>query len=469
MLFKDSLIYVLSKLVPSGFGFATGIVLSWMLTPEDYGLYGYGMAVAMMVSNVGFDWLGSSFLRFQQKYGDEPRFMPTVTTMFGGLCLAAGAFIGVLAALGISGERLLLLAICTLGACGYAYFELAGRVAIARFRSMRYFWMNLGRNFGILALGAAAAYASKAPALVLAGGFAAMLLAGLAGWRAPVAPRRFDRPMAQKLLRFGMPMMLTMTLYAILTNLNRLMLEGMAGPEEVGFFTAASIIAGNTLSLLASGVGTAAYSSSVRLLERGDQDALRAQLERSFLMLVGLLLPATVGLSMLAQPIAQLCFSPAYEAQVQAILPWLALGTAIGAFRSNYIDLSFQFSSRTGLLVWSYVFPAIASIALNLVLIPRWGGLGAAIATTAAAVIGMVAGTVLLRHSHPLPLPWRELAKVVAATGLMALALWPFLTAPMNPLLLLAAVLAGIAAFAAGLAGFDVLGCRALIHRRLAG
>ncbi|MBX9635874.1 MAG: oligosaccharide flippase family protein, partial [Magnetospirillum sp.] len=217
MIFKDSLIYILSKLIPSGLGFATGITLSWLLSPEDYGLYGYGMAVATMVSTIGFEWLGLSFMRFKQKHGDDPRFMPTVMMLFLGLCALSLALMSGLAAT-MNQDRAALLLICTLGAWGYSYFEMAGRVVIANFQSSRYFWMNLVRNLGILAASIGLATLFSSPMLVLLGGFCAMLTSGLAFWQAPLFPRRFDPVLARQLFRYGMPMMATMTLYAIHAN-----------------------------------------------------------------------------------------------------------------------------------------------------------------------------------------------------------------------------------------------------------
>ncbi len=466
MPFKDSFIYILSKLFPSGLAFATGIGLSWLLSPADYGVYGYGMAVAMVIGTVGFDWLGLSYLRFKPKHGGEASFTPTVAAVFFGLCGASLLLMAIIAAT-MSAERAVLLMVCTAGAWAYAYFEMAGRTAVGDFKSMRYFWMNLARNAGLLAAGLGLAWAFQSPLLVLAGGFAAMLVSGLMFWRAPVRFSSFDPALARQLFKYGMPMMATMALYSVLTNVNRLLLEGLSSTVEVGYFTAAATLAANTISVLANGVGTATYSAAVRLVERGETATLRDQMKRNAILLTGLLLPATVGFSMLAGPIAELCLSHEYELHVTAMLPWIAVGSAIQAFRSNYIDFGFQLGNRTGLQVWSYAAPAAVNVALNVALIPSLGGLGSAMAMTAAHVLALGLSVVMVRRAFHIPYPLAEMGKATGATAIMAAAIWPLMHAH-GPLLLMAAVILGIAAFATGAVIFNLLDCRSRLAARLA-
>jgi O-antigen/teichoic acid export membrane protein len=66
--------------------------------------------------------------------------------------------------------------------------------------------------------------------------------------------------------------------------------------------------------------------------------------------------------------------------------------------------------------------PAIANLALNLLLIPRFGLMGAVWATTASYGLGLGASLALGRLAQPLPVPFGELARAGAATVVMGLA-----------------------------------------------
>jgi len=59
------------------------------------------------------------------------------------------------------------------------------------------------------------------------------------------------------------------------------------------------------------------------------------------------------------------------------------------------------------------------NIALNFVLIPRWGMVGAAISTAAAYVVLFAGMTLYAQYVYPVPYQWRRIVTVVgAAVGL---------------------------------------------------
>ena len=59
---------------------------------------------------------------------------------------------------------------------------------------------------------------------------------------------------------------------------------------------------------------------------------------------------------------------------------------------------------------------------LNLILVPRFGLMGAAWATAASFGAGMIATWMIGRRVVALPIPWESLARCGVATGVMALA-----------------------------------------------
>ena len=61
----------------------------------------------------------------------------------------------------------------------------------------------------------------------------------------------------------------------------------------------------------------------------------------------------------------------------------------------------------------------------DLILIPRYGALGAAQAGIIAGTVGLVHGALAARSLVVLPFPVPEIAKIVAASAAMAAFLWP--------------------------------------------
>ena len=63
-LIKDSLLYVPSKAVPAVMGFASVVMFTRLLSPEEYGWYVLTITTVAIVSLIGFGWLNQSALRF---------------------------------------------------------------------------------------------------------------------------------------------------------------------------------------------------------------------------------------------------------------------------------------------------------------------------------------------------------------------------------------------------------------------
>src|SRR5690606_15720672 len=81
---------------------------------------------------------------------------------------------------------------------------------------------------------------------------------------------------------------------------------------------------------------------------------------------------------------------------------------------------AFTLAKRTPMLLLAMCAPALANVALNVVLIPTFGVMGAAWATAASFAVGILASIGLGRHAMALPVPWSALARCGAATALMA-------------------------------------------------
>jgi O-antigen/teichoic acid export membrane protein len=472
---RDSAIYILSRVIPSGLGFITGMALTWLLTPQAFGLYGLGLTIVVLVSGVFFDWHALSFMRFFQANAEDPRFMPTVVQMFLLLCLASVVIVPpvLLVAAAIfdapDNDYGWLIAVALPGCWAYAWFELAARVQVARFRPMRYFWMNLIRNLLILVFGLASAWAWHSAYPVLASAFLAMLVAGLV-FRIPhlsLLPRLFDKVMARRLFVFGWAMALVQTIGTLSFAADRFMLDFMIGTDAVGFYTAAYQLAQATIATIGAGIGTATYSLAVRAVESGDPAAVTRQLSRNSTLLLALLLPASVGAAMVSPTLAKLFVGPDYVGPVASMTAWMALAAFFYGYRVNYLDHAFQLSHQTHRLLAVVAITDVTSILLNLVLIPQFGAVGVAMANLISGAVGLAVAVWAARSVMAMPIAWRDAAKTAIAVLAMALFLWPFYGRD-DLWSLFAAVIGGGAVYGAVLLALDAMELRGVVKRRLA-
>ena len=107
------------------------------------------------------------------------------------------------------------------------------------------------------------------------------------------------------------------------------------------------------------------------------------------------------------------------------------------------------------------------NVVLDIVLIPRFGVVGVAIANLISGATGMCYAAWAARAVIPMPIAWRDAAKIAVAALAMALFLWPFYGRGALPALA-AAIIGGAAVYGAVLLALNAMDLRGMVRRRLA-
>ncbi|AKJ29879.1 oligosaccharide flippase family protein [Caldimonas brevitalea] len=222
-----------------------------------------------------------------------------------------------------------------------------------------------------------------------------------------------------------------LTFAAALSNksVETFLLNSLVGPEAVGFFTIAAALTRGGVDLLSSGLTTIlmptmahAYGAGgVERVSRITSDAAR------YFQYLGLLL-AGVG-AFWAAPAIQIMYGPKFaEAalllEVMVVVGGLTLtqGT-FGALLSTTDNQRV----RAGVAVFSVVFSAVTA----LLLVPRFGIIGAVVAHAISSVVVLVVVALLVVRTLKIQLPLADVGRMLlAAAGGAALALPIALLAP---------------------------------------
>jgi len=195
-------------------------------------------------------------------------------------------------------------------------------------------------------------------------------------------------------------------------------------------------------------LGFVLFPFLARLWDRGERQEVRRYLEHATRYYLLLAMPACLGISLLSQPLLRLLATAEFETS-EILVFWIAFGFVLnGLFQINLY--AFHLTHRTRALSLVLVISAAINIALNLVLVPRMGLTGAAVATAtafalmAAAALGF--GRRLIGHR----VRWRDVGKGVLATALMV-AVIRLLPAPRGWLAILGVAALGTGVYLAGL------------------
>ena len=257
-----------------------------------------------------------------------------------------------------------------------------------------------------------------APVAVVVGGLAAavLLLRGLPALG--VHLRRVDgEAPAGALLRRGRRLVLFTLLGLVLYNVDLLMLRVLGGEAAAGYYAAAYVLISFCANLMI------AYSHTVlpALADDAPPTSATATTYASALVTAGVVtMPVAAGGALIAPLVVQLLFGPAY-APAAAALQVLVLVVPIGALREIALA-SLVARRRDQALLRVNTVAAMVNVSLNVILIPRYGLVGAAWATVVSEVVRLGVALVAARHVIPGTTPVVALLKCLLAGAGMGLA-----------------------------------------------
>ena len=195
----------------------------------------------------------------------------------------------------------------------------------------------------------------------------------------------FDFKIAKALLQEGWPFLISTLSYMIYTRIDQIMLGIFFNPTQVGTYTAATKVTDIVLGILIA-MSTALFP----LLSRwhGENKAYFYYRLAQLTSIITFISYGIFILFCLSGPyLFREIFGEAYTASIP-ILYIQMFGLIFlynGALRSSYLTLI----KKQKLLMWTTVSAAIINIMLNLFWIPKFGGIGAAIATCITQVYAL--------------------------------------------------------------------------------
>lgn len=192
-----------------------------------------------------------------------------------------------------------------------------------------------------------------------------------------------------------------------------LLLGWLRGATEVGLYAPGSRIV-QILLVLATLIGGAVLPA----LSRATGSEREALMRRMFTGFLALALPLTIGGIVLAQPLLVLLYGPAFAGGSGSFALLLIMFLAYGcAMLLDHLLLAANLQNRNFQLM---AIAAAANVVLALVLIPRWGILGAAGASLGAQVLNLALTAYLARRTLSIRfMPWRDAGSYALAALVM--------------------------------------------------
>ena len=257
---------------------------------------------------------------------------------------------------------------------------------------------------------------------------------------------RLEPAFVRRLLAAGLPLALAFTITTVYAQLDIVLLQLFKNFQVVGWYSAANKYIDAVAWVPQSAMG--AVFPALSLLAAGDRRRLAFAYEKSYKMLAILGLPLAVGLGVTADSIVHV--TRGFEQSIPALrilAPSVALLFVNNAFIYTLTAINRQLDFTRLALVTLAV-----NLILNLVLIPPYGYLGAAAASTITEVALFAGGWWLLRgHLAALSIVG-SIAPVLASAAIMGIVVYSFRTWP-----LVVVIIIGAAVYLVGLLGLRAL------------
>jgi len=197
-------------------------------------------------------------------------------------------------------------------------------------------------------------------------------------------------PQTRTLLRFSLPLYIAGFSYLLMTRTDIIMLGYFAQPEQVGAYRAAVALARLVVFGLTA-IDTAFAPMIAGLYHRGDYDELREMYRTGTRW--GVLLSLLAAMPFLLYPKEVLgMYGPGFVVAAWALVALVSfqlINAGVGS-----VGFMLQMSGYQDWVLGNNLFTAALNIGLNLWWIPRWGILGAALATGTSLALNNILGMI---------------------------------------------------------------------------
>lgn len=193
--------------------------------------------------------------------------------------------------------------------------------------------------------------------------------------------RRLDKSLVKKMMKYSLPLIPNSASWWVSNSSDRYILVFFAGTAANGIYSVAYKIP--TIISMVTGIFTTAWRLSA--VEEFGTEASKKFYSDVFNMYVTLTAIMLSGLMLVNKPLAHFLYSKDFY-QAWIFVPVLLVASVFHAY-CDFFGSIYTSSMKTKMVFYSTLIGAISNIVLNLILIPIFGGLGAAVATLISYVL----------------------------------------------------------------------------------
>jgi len=196
------------------------------------------------------------------------------------------------------------------------------------------------------------------------------------------------RDQLRQLMAFAAPLAIVGGLVFCAQWADRAVVGAILGAQRFGAYVAIADLTQQLIGMLFSGIGAAWYPRLVQAFGEGNEVEVRRLFNRYVELLWVLLVPAVIGLAAVSRSLAPVVFGADFKIGSGLWMPIMALGAGLAGMKSFLLDLPLFLRKQMVLHACIVASAAALSTGVALLLVPRFGVPGAAIAYCTATLVG---------------------------------------------------------------------------------
>lgn len=430
-MWADSLRYAPSSLVPAVTAAAASAVFTRLLTPSQYGIYGLALAISGPVATVLGQLVGNGTGRYYIDYvkaGKLDAYRQAVTGLIYVEWAVCFVLTGIAVGITVMFDHSQTLCWLVLGTGALVAIQSATTVLIpilsASFRPLYYSLavsagalLSFGSSFALIW-----AVSDRSYWLVWGSALGQACVLPLIMHRFPLSPLRHvihlsreARTAMGEFLRYGAPMVLWVLFSSIMGVTDRTILQVVDGSAAVGVYGINNSMAVQGMGIVTGPMITASWPILMRHWadsgRKAVEDAL-ALFTRTYILIgVGIVGAAAV----VGDPFEHVLLGARFTGGVDLLVPTLVAWVFWGGGRLGHATLKLGLRTRT--LAMDALFCGMFNVALNILVIPRYGMLGAAY----ALIPSFLLYSLLVWYQSRATAHWR--VDLIELVGLVAVAI----------------------------------------------
>jgi O-antigen/teichoic acid export membrane protein len=419
MLLNHTVIYLAANAFAAAFGLLNVVLFTRYFGSGDYGIYVLGFGFANIASSLLGSWLRLPIAR-EQARGDGTDIRGYLLRGFALSCAVAPAtFLAAhLVGLGYQAATTAVIFALTI-----IYFDLTQELLRARLKAFSVMKATMLRAVLVPLLGVAFTALGTSGLLLLASSALAYALSALVftrdAWAGVVL--RIQRARLWHMARAGLPLTVSITLLAISSVADRLIVAYFAGAAETGKYSAGADLVRQALTMPAVSAAAAFFPIAVQTLANRGGEAARRHLDECLELLVAITLPAALGIAVTSAHIANIVLGPEFRSLAAQIMPIISMAVVFQVLTYQYLHISFLLSERNSFYLLNTGAAVVFGVIVASCLTAAFGAIGTAWGRLAADVFGFLVAVLLTRWAFPLPWKPGKLVRVIGAAMVMAL------------------------------------------------